>query len=219
MKRKINRMDLVGLSRNYYVLSREEMKSKMGGGDDGNPPGFGFSDAYGNYFWYRGYSQEDFINWTGPWYGGWVEGWGYVAPETFVYGSYTSYGSFGGFHWQYGIYENSGIQVSYSVYGDTKYHNGILFLGAYGYSTYDLKGVAIIRVNGTNVSYIPLDKSGANIYPTGYIPLGGLTIDLRNYLYQGNVEVYLGTINSYGNSYLGAGNVSAKDLVFSSSRR
>lgn len=43
MKRKITRMDLVGLSRNYYVLSREEMKSKMGGGDDGNPPGFGFT--------------------------------------------------------------------------------------------------------------------------------------------------------------------------------
>ena len=202
MKRKITRMDLVGLSRNYYVLSREEMKSKMGRGEDGNPPGFGFTDAYENYFWYRAYSQEDFINWTEPWYGGWVEGWGYVAPEIFVYGRYTIFESFYTVYPRYDFTENHGFKATYSTHAYTTIENGLLVLTASGTNVsnlYNMCGNAEIFVNGKSVALIPLNRNGANLYSKGDIPLGSISINLRNY--HGFVEVYLKTGEGRGDSY------------------
>jgi hypothetical protein len=50
-----------------------------------------------------GITQQQFDEWIGVWPGGYVDGWGYVGPETVIYGSTTgnsdAYG-YSGYGWQ-----------------------------------------------------------------------------------------------------------------------
>ena len=89
--KKITKTNFQGLRQLFPVLGKEEMRHYVGGTFDGyyytggwnsdggyyGSPGFGGSSYY---------SQYDFDNWEGPWYGGWVEGMGWVAPDTYIYG-------------------------------------------------------------------------------------------------------------------------------------
>lgn len=96
--KKITKTNLEGLLQLFPVLGKEEMRSHLGGNSDGYygngwfDHGFGGYDPYGNYYWHSGYTQDEFNNWEGPWYGGWVYGLGWVAPDTNIYGHYPSYG-------------------------------------------------------------------------------------------------------------------------------
>ena len=89
--KKITKTNFQGLRQLFPVLGKEEMRHYVGGtfggyyytggwNSDGGyygSPGFGGSSYY---------SQYDFDNWEGPWYGGWVEGMGWVAPDAYIYG-------------------------------------------------------------------------------------------------------------------------------------
>ena len=89
--KKITKTNFQGLRQLFPVLGKEEMRHYVGGTFDGyyytggwnsdggyyGSPGFGGSSYY---------SQYDFDNWEGPWYGGWVEGMGWVAPDAYIYG-------------------------------------------------------------------------------------------------------------------------------------
>ena len=89
--KKITKTNFQGLRQLFPVLGREEMRHYVGGTFGGyyytggwNSDGgyYGSSDFGGSSY----YSQYDFDNWEGPWYGGWVEGMGWVAPDTYIYG-------------------------------------------------------------------------------------------------------------------------------------
>ncbi|MFV0587895.1 hypothetical protein [Bacteroides reticulotermitis] len=90
--KKITKKDLRGLEQLFPVLEKEEMRRCVGGssggyyGDDWLNHGFGSYDPYGNYYWHSGYTQDEFNNWEGTWYGGWVYGLGYVYPDVNIYG-------------------------------------------------------------------------------------------------------------------------------------
>lgn len=107
--KKITKTNLQGLRQLFPVLGKEEMRCHVGGnsggyyGDDWLNHGFGGYDPDGNYTWHSGYTQDEFDNWKGPWYGGWVYGLGYVYPDVNVYdyqggagfGYYSYYGENG----------------------------------------------------------------------------------------------------------------------------
>ena len=89
--KKITKTNFQGLRQLFPVLGKEEMRHYVGGTLGGyyytggwNSDGgyYGSPDFGGSSY----YSQYDFDNWEGPWYGGWVEGMGWVAPDTYIYG-------------------------------------------------------------------------------------------------------------------------------------
>ncbi|UVQ21791.1 hypothetical protein NXX60_19035 [Bacteroides thetaiotaomicron] len=69
------------------------MRRYVGGNSDGYYYNSGWNGC-GDYYGFPGsgdssyYSQYDFDNWEGPWYGGWVYGMGYVYPDVNIYGTY-----------------------------------------------------------------------------------------------------------------------------------
>lgn len=107
--KKITKKDLKGLKQIFPVLEKEEMRRCVGGssggyyGDDWFNHGFGSYDPYGNFHWYSGYTQDEFNNWEGTWYGGWVYGLGYVYPDVYIYGYQ---GDGGSDHYGYGYYDD-----------------------------------------------------------------------------------------------------------------
>lgn len=107
--KKITKKDLRGLEQLFPVLEKEEMRRCVGGssggyyGDDWLNHGFGSYDSYGNYYWHSGYTQDEFNNWEGTWYGGWVYGLGYVYPDVNIYG-YQGEGGSG--YYGYGYYDD-----------------------------------------------------------------------------------------------------------------
>ncbi|WP_278716983.1 TIGR04149 family rSAM-modified RiPP [Bacteroides caecimuris] len=89
--KKITKTNFQGLRQLFSVLGKEEMRHYVGGtsggyyytgGWNGNGGYYGSPGSGGSSY----YSQYDFDNWEGPWYGGWVEGMGWVAPDTYIYG-------------------------------------------------------------------------------------------------------------------------------------
>ena len=89
--KKITKTNFQGLRQLFPVLEKEEMRHYIGGtfggyyytgGWNGDGGYYGSSGSSGSSY----YSQYDFDNWEGPWYGGWVEGMGWVAPDTYIYG-------------------------------------------------------------------------------------------------------------------------------------
>ena len=84
--KKITKTNFQGLRQLFPVLEKEEMRHYVGGSSDGYYYNSGWNGS-GDYYGSSGsgdssyYSQYDFDNWEGPWYGGWVEGMGWVAPE------------------------------------------------------------------------------------------------------------------------------------------
>ncbi len=110
--KKLERSHLKRLKEESYVLNTEEEK-RIKGGCSLDEMGQGYWIG-GNYYWYRTsectcgsagyyenggnntYTQEQFYNWQGTWYGGYVDGWGYVGPEVTVYGGYGEEGYISG---------------------------------------------------------------------------------------------------------------------------
>ncbi len=107
--KKLERSHLKRLKEENYVLNKQE-EGMVKGGCSLDEMGEGYWIG-GNYYWYRTsectcgsagyygyggntYTQEQFNNWQGTWYGGYVDGWGYVGPETTVYGD-DKYGYIG----------------------------------------------------------------------------------------------------------------------------
>ena len=119
--KKITKTNLHGLRQLSPVLGKEEMQCHVGGNSDayyGNDwlnHGFGGYDSDGNYTWHSGYTKDEFDNWEGPWYGGWVYGLGYVYPDANIYGYQGGAGSgyYGFGYYGYG-YDDNG----YYGYGD-----------------------------------------------------------------------------------------------------
>ena len=66
--------------------------------------------AYANSKVYEviGYTKDEFDNWEGPWYGGWVYGLGYVYPDVNIYGYQggTGSGYYGFGYYGYGYVDN-----------------------------------------------------------------------------------------------------------------
>ena len=89
--KKITKTNFQGLRQLFPVLEKEEMRHYVGGSSDGYYYNSGWNGC-GDYYGFPGsgdssyYSQYDFDNWEGPWYGGWVEGMGWVAPDAYIYG-------------------------------------------------------------------------------------------------------------------------------------
>ncbi|MDR1517171.1 MAG: hypothetical protein LBS52_03580 [Dysgonamonadaceae bacterium] len=79
--KKITKKDLDGLL-DFPVIKREDLRKIVGG-----------------------ITQQQFDEWIGVWPGGYVDGWGYVGPETVIYG-YPSNNSNNSNNWGgYGFYE------------------------------------------------------------------------------------------------------------------
>ena len=118
--KKITKTNLQGLRQLFPVLGKEEMRCHVGGnsdgyyGDDWLNHGFGGYDPDGNYTWHSGYTKDEFDNWEGPWYGGWVYGLGYVYPDVNIYGYQ---GGAGSGYYGFGYY-GSGYD------GSNYYYNG-----------------------------------------------------------------------------------------------
>ena len=91
--KKITKTNFQGLRQLFPVLEKEEMRRYVGGNSDGYYYNSGWNGC-GDYYGFPGsgdssyYSQYDFDNWEGPWYGGWVYGMGYVYPDVNIYGTY-----------------------------------------------------------------------------------------------------------------------------------
>ena len=96
--KKITKTNFQGLRQLFPVLGKEEMRHYVGGTFDGYYYTGGWNSD-GGYYGSPGsgdssyYSQYDFNNWEGPWYGGWVEGMGWVAPDADIYGHKPGGGS------------------------------------------------------------------------------------------------------------------------------
>ena len=76
--KKITKTNFQGLRQLFPVLEKEEMRHYIGGtfggyyytgGWNGDGGYYGSSGSSGSSY----YSQYDFDNWEGPWYGGWVD--------------------------------------------------------------------------------------------------------------------------------------------------
>ena len=78
--KKITKTNFQGLRQLFPVLEKEEMRRYVGGNSDGYYYKSGWNGC-GDYYGFPGsgdssyYSQYDFDNWEGPWYGGWVMVW------------------------------------------------------------------------------------------------------------------------------------------------
>ncbi|MCY6313423.1 TIGR04149 family rSAM-modified RiPP [Bacteroides faecis] len=96
--KKITKTNFQGLRQLFPVLEKEEMRHYVGGTFGGYYYTGGWNSD-GGYYGSPGsgdssyYSQYDFNNWEGPWYGGWVEGMGWVAPDADIYGHKPGGGS------------------------------------------------------------------------------------------------------------------------------
>ena len=180
MKKKIKRCNLIGLTTNYYCLTPKEMSFYIGGSS---------VDAYG-ITWF---TQDEFDNWKGEWPGGYVCGMGYIGPEGTIYGGhYISYGLFDDTFYRYALYEGIGIGASYEVYSGTTLCNGVLTVGSVAYNftwKFNVGGSVVVYVNDVEQDRHSLNNSGANIYPTGSIPMGSTTINVGHY--KGHVVVKL----------------------------
>ena len=109
--KKITKTNFQGLRQLFPVLEKEEMRHYIGG----NSGGYYYTGGWngnGGYYGSPGsgdssyYSQYDFDNWEGPWYGGWVYGMGWVAPDTDIYGHYPS----GGYNYPYWWYYDEPLE-------------------------------------------------------------------------------------------------------------
>ena len=96
--KKITKTNFQGLRQLFPVLEKEEMRHYVGGTFGGYYYTGGWNSD-GGYYGSPGsgdssyYSQYDFDNWEGPWYGGWVYGMGWVAPDADIYGHKPGGGS------------------------------------------------------------------------------------------------------------------------------
>ncbi len=133
--KKLERSHLKRLKEESYVLSQEEENSVVGGVTTEEieawlQQGRGYTDAYGNFYWHENngsyaypFTQDQFDNWQGAWYGGFVYGWGYVGPEVTI-GKNTSE------YWKisdgYLSQEENGIRI-YQNNGNVIFLEGVKF--------------------------------------------------------------------------------------------
>lgn len=152
--KKISKKDLQGLRRLFPILGKEEMRRYVGGYSNGYWGGGSSGTDYyfdGQCYGSGGITQDEFNNWEGTWYGGWVYGLGYVGPDVNIYGSgdsshplpeVTIYGSYlysyqsGGNGWP-GWSIGSGDSNSNGYPGFNGYPR---FNGYPGYGYYEFKG-------------------------------------------------------------------------------
>jgi hypothetical protein len=137
MKKKLTRSSFSALRETATLLDEQEQRAVIGGDywDDhgywqtdasggmywtrtslGNGYYYGDSGYYGGsgYSGYSGYgtgsgiiTQDQFFNWQGDWPGGYVEGMGYVPPDTIIYGG-SGYYNGSGYNDDSGYYGGSG---------------------------------------------------------------------------------------------------------------
>lgn len=235
--KKISKSNLSGLKILFPVYGEEAMKKVIGGlstddwasfllsylGDSGRT----YVDSNGNLSWHVNngswqypYTQSQFEN-SPQWYGGFVEGWGYVLPEVVIYGQtnvanpnkaipFNIYG----LNWNG---EGVGINSSCGVNGNVVFDgNSVTILANINGATVsgaETFGVAKLKVDGNVVAIKALTKSSGGYYtnPNNGTPLGEARFDLSSY--RGHVEITMQA--GYKNSNPGGaqwGNTSEKTV-------
>lgn len=145
MKKKLTRSSFSALRETATLLNEREQRAVIGG-DYWDDHGVWATDSSGNMYWTRtsdgdggsyygdsGYrtgsgviTQDQFFNWSGDWPGGYVEGMGYVPPDTIIYGG-SGYYDGSGYYGDSGYYSSSGYedptQVNYYWWGKTEITN------------------------------------------------------------------------------------------------
>lgn len=186
MRKKISKLDLAGLRKNFTVLCESEMKTKIGGKDD-----------YSKENWF---TYEEVENWKGSWPGGWVYDFGYIPSDneaeelslcisndnndltTFMY----TYGGYGN------IYEteNGSYKTDYFYGFDLGKTLAYLAQNAESKSTgYCAKYIReALEAGGFNTSGHP---SSAHEYDTYLKKMGFVEVDKKNYVPQpGDIVVH-----------------------------
>jgi len=158
---------------------------------------------------------------NGSWNGGYVNGWGYVAPESTCNGNSRNVTTFNNNSIQYVPAEGVGFNGSFSVSGYTIIQNGKITVAAnnqcVGVDSSQLKSSACanIIVNGIIVATQSLVLSGQAFTQQGVFPLGSTTFDLTQYT--GHVQVQIVVSNQY-NSGVGYTAANYKGIVYNNYR-
>jgi hypothetical protein len=188
---RVGKISLFSMASSLNVLSENETKSVLGGGDgtSSNP-----------------FTEEEFYAMldAGTWTGGYVAGLGYAAPEVTVTGYYKY--KFSDTDLNYDFVEQIGVHEctvsgSYSFSG-SKIKMSASLSGTHVNGALSRSGRAKLYVNGTLVSTVSFQTSGSYISAPGKHPIGEAMFDLSGYTGTIRIEVE-GSFTSYSNCYWG----------------
>jgi len=113
--KKLKKLVLNELRQENYILSSVEQQAIQGGGSGtAQDP----------------YTMYEFENWNGPWNGGFVDGFGFVSSEAFVYGNRVSCYKYEDHFIRYDMVEGSGLTASFTSTVSTAISGGMLNVGA-----------------------------------------------------------------------------------------
>ena len=192
------------------VLSEMEQRCFVGGNSGGIP-----GDPYAEYYsWDQYWSMAS----SGTWTGGYVDGYGYIAPDTTITADRRIMNDFSGTTIAYSLVEGVGMSGSITYKGYSIIEDGnmtvIWNIATRFGNDINASGEIIVYVNGSQVLCQSLSTSSSMIYDPTYIPLGSTTFNLSQYSGQVEVKVRMG-YSKYDNGNYG---VYTEETIYSEYR-